>query len=180
VKRREEEESLHAQGGEASLHHDGRLKKVTISSMSGVPKFNTFRMKGVVQGQRATMLIGGGDSHNFIDMDMVERRHIPTADFEGFLVEVAGRRTMDCDGYIPQMSLNLRRYTLTHDFYVVDIPNTNIILGVKCWVCVIFFARHIFAGFEPTYYRRADIFPGPHDIRWFSAHGFCRWFSIFG
>jgi hypothetical protein len=26
----------------------------------------------------------------------------------------------------------------------------------------------------------ADIFPGPHDIRWFSAHGFCRWFSISG
>jgi hypothetical protein len=22
--------------------------------------------------------------------------------------------------------------------------------------------RHIFAGFEPTYYRRADIFPGRH------------------
>jgi hypothetical protein len=26
----------------------------------------------------------------------------------------------------------------------------------------------------------SDIFPGPHDIRWFSAHGFCRWFSISG
>ena len=36
----------------------------------------------------------------------------------------------------------------------------------------IFLGRHIFAGFGPTYYRRADIFPGPHDIRWFSAHGF--------
>jgi hypothetical protein len=52
------------------------------------------------------------------------------------------------------------------------------------WVCVIFFARvvvsecrHIIAG--PTYFRD-DIFPGPHDIRWFSAHGFCRCFSIFG
>jgi hypothetical protein len=29
--------------------------------------------------------------------------------------------------------------------------------------------RHIIAG--PTYFRD-DIFPGPHDIRWFSAHGF--------
>jgi hypothetical protein len=37
--------------------------------------------------------------------------------------------------------------------------------------------RHIIAG--PTYFWD-DIFPGPHDIRWFSAHGFCRWFSIFG
>jgi hypothetical protein len=37
--------------------------------------------------------------------------------------------------------------------------------------------RHIIAG--PTYFRD-DIFPGPHDIRWFLAHGFCRWFSISG
>jgi hypothetical protein len=25
-----------------------------------------------------------------------------------------------------------------------------------------FLGRHIFVGFEPTYYRRADIFPGRH------------------
>jgi hypothetical protein len=37
--------------------------------------------------------------------------------------------------------------------------------------------RHIIVG--PTYFWD-DIFPGPHDIRWFSAHGFCRWFSISG
>jgi hypothetical protein len=49
-------------------------------------------------------------------------------------------------------------------------------------------APPIFFFFGPTYFRRADIFPGrhisgttyyrddifpgPHDIRWFSAHGF--------
>jgi hypothetical protein len=71
---------------------------------------------------------------------------------------------------------------------------------IVCWVCVIFFARVVvserlcqvrrgvrggwsplrggsgaaplkFFFFGPTYFR-ADIFPGPHDIRWFSAHGF--------
>jgi hypothetical protein len=35
----------------------------------------------------------------------------------------------------------------------------------------IFLGRHIFAGFGPTYFWD-DIFSGPHDIRWFSAHGF--------
>jgi hypothetical protein len=107
------------QGDEASLHHDSGLKKVTIASMSGVLKFNTFMMKGFVQGQRATMLIDGGASHNFIDMPMVERRYIPTIDFEGLLVEVAGRITMACDRYIPHMSLTLGRYTLTRYFYVL-------------------------------------------------------------
>jgi hypothetical protein len=32
-------------------HHDVGIKMVTIDSISGVPKFNTFQMKGVVQGQ---------------------------------------------------------------------------------------------------------------------------------
>ena len=35
--------------------------------------------------------------------------------------------------------------------------------------------RHIFAGFGPTYFRD-DIFPGPHDIRWF----FSTWFFVDG
>jgi hypothetical protein len=77
------------------------------------------------------MLIDGGASHNFFDIAMVERRHLPIVEFEGFLVEVAGGRTIACDRYIPQMNLTLGRYTLTQDFYVVNIPDTNIILGVQ-------------------------------------------------
>jgi hypothetical protein len=33
-----------------------------------------------------------------------------------------------------------------------------------------------FFFFGPTYFRRADIFPGPHDIRWF----FGTWFFADG
>ena len=98
---KEEEETFQAQGHEAPLPLDIGLKKVTIASMSGVPKFNTFKIKGVVQGQRETLLIDGGDSHNFIDIAMVERRHLPTVEFEGYLVEVARGRTIACDRYIP-------------------------------------------------------------------------------
>jgi hypothetical protein len=77
------------------------------------------------------VLIDGGASHSFIDIAMVERRHLPTVEFEGFLVEVARGRTISCDKYIPQMNLTLGQYTLTQDFYVVNIPDTNIILGVQ-------------------------------------------------
>jgi hypothetical protein len=61
----------------------------------------------------------------------VNKRHLPTVEFEGFLVEVAGGHTMPCDRYIPQMSLTLGRYSLTQDFYVMDLPDTNVILGVQ-------------------------------------------------
>jgi hypothetical protein len=39
-----------------------------------------------------------------------------------------------------------------------------------------FSGRHIFRRAEPTYFCRADIFPGPHDIRWF----FGTWFFADG
>ena len=125
---KEEDEAL--LGHETPIPLEIGHKKVTIASMSGVSKFNTFRIKGVVQGQRATVLIDGGASHNFIDIAVVERRHLPTVEFEGFLVEVAQGRTIACDRYIPQMNLTLGLYTLTQDFYVVNVPDANIMLGV--------------------------------------------------
>jgi hypothetical protein len=52
-------------------------------------------------------------------------------EFEGILVEVVGGRTMPCDRYIPWMNLTLGRHDLAHDSYVMDLPDTNIILGVQ-------------------------------------------------
>ena len=106
-------------------------EKATLASISGVPKFNTFRMRGVLQGQRVSVLIDGGASHNFIDAALLKRRHIPTVEFEGFKVEVAGGSTMPCNRYIPGMKLTLGRHELVQDVYVMDLPDTNIILGVQ-------------------------------------------------
>jgi hypothetical protein len=106
-------------------------EKATLTSISGVPKFNTFRMRGVLQGQRVSVLINEGASHNFIDAALLKRRHIPTVEFEGFKVEVAGGSTMPCNRYIPGMKLTLGRHELVQDVYAMDIPDTNIILGVQ-------------------------------------------------
>ena len=103
----------------------------TLASISGVPKYNTFRMRGVLQGQRVSVLIDGGASHNFIYATLLKRRHIPTVEFEGFKVEVASESIMPCDRYIMGMNLTLGRHNLIQDVYVMDLSNTNIILGVQ-------------------------------------------------
>jgi hypothetical protein len=96
-----------------------------------VQSFSTFRIRGVLQGKRVIVLFNGETSLNFIDSSLVNKGHLPTMEFEVFLVEVVGGRTMPCDKYIPMMNLTLGRYNLTHDFYVMDLPNTNVILGVQ-------------------------------------------------
>jgi hypothetical protein len=87
-------------------------------------------MRGVLQGQKVSILIDGGASHNFIDSTLLQRRHIPTVEFEGFKVGVEGGSTMPYNRYIPGMQLTLGRHDLGQDFYVMDLPDTNIILGV--------------------------------------------------
>jgi hypothetical protein len=38
-----------------------------MASMSGFSRYHTFRVRGVLQGHKVTILIDGGASHNFID-----------------------------------------------------------------------------------------------------------------
>jgi hypothetical protein len=52
-------------------------------------------------------------------------------EFEGFKVEVASGSSMPCNKYIPGMKLTMVWHDLVHDVYVMDLPKTNIILGVQ-------------------------------------------------
>jgi hypothetical protein len=87
-------------------------------------------MRGVLQGHRVSVLIDGGASHNFIDAALLNKRHIPRVEFEGFKVEVVGGSSMPCHRYNQGLKITLERHELTHDVYVRDLPDTNIILGV--------------------------------------------------
>jgi hypothetical protein len=95
---------------ETTTHDNTNDEKATLASISEVPKYNTFRMREVLQGQKVSVLIDGGSSHNFIDLALLRRRHIPMVEFEGFKVEVAGGSTMPCDRYIPVKKLTLGRH----------------------------------------------------------------------
>ena len=76
-------------------------------------------------------MVDSGATHNFIDAQLVQRRAIPTDDFEGFSVLVPGDRTMQCMHYVPSLLVTMGTYTLIYHFFVVDIPDTNVILGVQ-------------------------------------------------
>jgi hypothetical protein len=104
-------------------------KGVTIATLSGVPKYYTFRIRGILQGKRVTTLIDGGATHNFIDVALVTRRHIPAEDFEGFNMVVEDGYNMTCTQRIRGLDVTLGNYTLTDDFYVVDLEDTHVVLG---------------------------------------------------
>jgi hypothetical protein len=75
-------------------------------------------------------LIDGGATHNFIDTTLISRRQIPTEEFEGFEVVVTDGYNMTCTQRIRGLDVTLGNYTLTDEFYVVDLADTNMVLGV--------------------------------------------------
>ena len=74
-------------------------------------------------------MIDGGESHNFIDVSWVKKRGIQNKSFDGFSVVAAGH-TMECSQRIPKLKVTLGNYTVIETFYVVDVPNMNVVLGV--------------------------------------------------
>jgi hypothetical protein len=107
------------------------VKGGTITTLSRVPRYNTLKLKGLVQGQHMTTLVDGGATHNFIDTSLVARRGLRTEEFEGFHVAVADGYTMTCLDMIPNLEVKLDNYTLTDTFYVVELSDTDVVLGVQ-------------------------------------------------
>jgi hypothetical protein len=107
------------------------VKGGTIATLSGVPRYNTLKLKGLIHGQCMTTLVDGGATHNFINASLVAKRGLRIEVFEGFHVAVADGYTMTCLDMIPNLEVKLGNYTLTYTLYVVELSDTDAMLGVQ-------------------------------------------------
>jgi hypothetical protein len=76
-------------------------------------------------------LIDGGTTHNFIDASLVSRRALQTKEFEGFDIAVADGHTVECVDRVPNLEMKLGNYTVRDTFYVVDLSDTDVVLGFQ-------------------------------------------------
>jgi hypothetical protein len=103
----------------------------TIATLSEVPRYNTIRLKGFIHGQRITTLVDSGATHNFIDATLVAQSGLHTEEFEGFTIAVEDGYTMTCLDMVPDLEVKLGNYIVIDTFYVVDLSDTDVVLGVQ-------------------------------------------------
>ena len=65
--------------------------------LSSIQREGSFRLQGVLVGQKVITLLDTGAMHNFIDAGFVERRGLITKEFEGLRVKIADGYTLCCD-----------------------------------------------------------------------------------
>jgi hypothetical protein len=102
-----------------------------IATLSGVPRYDILRIRGIIQGQWVITLIDGGATHNFIDASLVSRKALQTEEFEGFDVAIADGHTVECLDRVPNLEMKLGNCTVKDTFYVVDLSDKNVVLGVQ-------------------------------------------------
>ena len=96
-----------------------------------MPIFHTLRIKGNIQGQKVMVLVDGGSTHNFIYVALVERRKLKIENFDGLMVIILGNNSMDCTKWIPKLQVTIGNHTITNKFYLVNVDDTNVVLGVQ-------------------------------------------------
>ena len=76
-------------------------------------------------------MIDGGATHNFIGVALVARRELQTEKFEGFDVAVVDSHTVECLDRVSDLEVRLGNYTMKDTFYVVDLSDIDVVLGVQ-------------------------------------------------
>ena len=92
----------------------GLAPRGVISTLFGVPRFHTLKVRGVVHGHGVGVLIDEEETHNFIDATWVAKRGIQIEKFEGFTVAVACNNSMECNHWIPKLNISLGYYRSDH------------------------------------------------------------------
>ena len=99
--------------------------------LSSIQQEGSFRLRGVLAGQRVITLLDTGATHNFIDARFVEKRGLITEEFEGIRVKVADGYTLRCERMIRDLPLRLNNYEFKADYYVVNMGDIDLVLGMK-------------------------------------------------
>ena len=77
------------------------------------------------------VLIDGGSTHNFIDLNVVSKFGLHVMKDKTFQVMVANREKIYCVDRCLTLTLLIQGYPITFDFYVLPVAACQAVLGVQ-------------------------------------------------
>lgn len=92
-----EDEQMQDTGDEDTL----ASANITIASLSGVPWYYPFRLKGTLRGQPMDCLVVTGATYNFLSEQTEKKFGLQVEKFSGFRVTAASGNTLSCTMKVP-------------------------------------------------------------------------------
>ena len=103
-----------------------------------------FRVRGTIQGQKVIFLIDSGATHNFIDARLVGERGLQNEEHARFRVMVSNGGKLLCTRKISNLHIRFGDgYELEDEFYVVDMGDYDVILGITWMASLVEFTLNL-------------------------------------
>lgn len=99
--------------------------------MAGVPSTDTFRLYGLINHARMTILVDSGSTHNFVQPRVAKFLNLPVQDTLPLHVMVGNGSILDCQQIFPDATVLIQNHSFTVTLCVLPLSGADVVLGVE-------------------------------------------------
>lgn len=86
---------------------------------------------GIISDHHIILLVDGGNTHSFIQEQLVTQLRLPCQDIPPLRVMIGNGQHLVCSHMCPRVSITIQGAQFTVDLYVLPIAGANVVLGVQ-------------------------------------------------
>ena len=104
---------------------------ISLHAMAGVPATDTFRLYGLINNTRVTILVDIGSTHNFVQPRVAKFLNLPLRDTLPLRVMVGNGSVLDCQQMIPDVMILIQDHSFVVTLRVLPLSGADVVLGVE-------------------------------------------------
>ena len=111
--------------------HDLLAAQISFNSLAGHLAPETLRLLWTISSHQVIILVDGGNTHNFVQEELVVRLGLTTQETRPLRVMVGNGQHLACNQWCEVVAVNIQGISFTIDMYVLPIAGANLVLGVQ-------------------------------------------------
>ncbi|KAH1250154.1 hypothetical protein GmHk_05G013373 [Glycine max] len=105
--------------------------QLSLNSMAGHLAPETLRFIATIASNNVVLLVDGGSTHNFIQLQLVTQLSLPCRTTTPLRVMVGNGHQLECNTICEEIPVTIQAHNFHVDLYVLPISGANVVLGVQ-------------------------------------------------
>ena len=105
--------------------------QISLHALSGHGAPETLRLTGFICEHRVQILIDGGNTHNFLQQELVALLQLQPQETSTLRVTVGNGEELQCTQVCPNLAVKIQKHEFPVDLHVLPIRGADVVLGVQ-------------------------------------------------
>lgn len=110
--------------------------QISLHAMAGIPAIDTFRLYGVNNHARVTILVDSDSTHNFIQPRVAKFLGLAMEETMALRVMVGNDSVLECRQLCPATSLLIQDHSFTVTLRILPLSGADVVLGIE-WLSIL-------------------------------------------